>query len=86
MIFSILKNSDNLISKQDLWIFLFAVIGNSTKEMIDSTVPNDPYGGVAYDGKFKFWNENQINKVRNDFKQLDISRCNYIKQGISFKS
>jgi len=68
MIFSILKNSDNLVSKNDLRTFLFAIIGAKEKDMIDQTSPNDPYGGFAYNGKFKFWNENQIKKVKNDFK------------------
>ena len=35
MIFSILKNTDNLVSKNDLKTFLYAVIGAKDKEIVD---------------------------------------------------
>lgn len=57
MIFSILKNTDNLVSKQDLKMFLNAVMGIRNKDMLDFTTPNDPYGGFAYNGKYMFKNE-----------------------------
>ncbi len=35
MIFSILKNRDNLVSRNDLKTFLLAIIGAKEKELID---------------------------------------------------
>jgi len=35
MIFSILQNTDNLVSKNDLKTFLYAVIGAKDKEIVD---------------------------------------------------
>ena len=35
MIFSILKNRDNLVSRNDLKTFLFAIIGAKEKDLID---------------------------------------------------
>jgi hypothetical protein len=84
MIYSLLRNSDNLVSKCDLKTFLIAVLGFPHKDIIESTAPNHAYGGFAFSGLFKFRSESQVKKAQTDFKPLFTSRHqfyeSYIKQ------